>query len=118
MKKILIVVLLVVAFLFVVKSCCYRSLSLSPTYTLQESQLDGVPWYCLESDISDDPSAPSAAQGIDGIQRDGDRVYIWLNGTQQPDYYVIDTRADTCEHLSAVPPHIQWLTPQAFLNAN
>lgn len=54
-------------------------------------------------------------QNVDGVQQDGNLVYIWVNGKQQPDYYCIDIEKDTCVRVNFIPAHIRFESPKQFL---
>ncbi len=115
MKKVLFILLLIGAFLLAVKSCFFRSHRFSPSYSLQESRLDGMPWYSIVSRKEGEMDDPPFCQLLDGIQQEGDKIYLWVNGSAQPDFYVLDTGADTCTPIGGPPPHIRFVSPRQFL---
>ncbi len=114
MKKAFFYLLLTGAFFLLLKACD-NSHRFSAHYKLYECSLDGERWFSLDSDIPGQQDGPPFCQYIDGVQQEGDKVYVWVNGRQQPDYYVIDLSADTCTRLNGIPPHIRLQTAEQFL---
>ena len=99
---------------FLLTSCYGDSHRFSSTFVLYETDIDGEPWYTISSNKHSDMQAPFP-QYVDGVCQDGDLVYIWVNGTREPDYYCLDLTQDTCTRLQTLPPHVTFVSAKQFL---
>ncbi len=114
-KKIISFTLIAAVFFLLMRACMGDSHRFSSTYRLYETSLDGKPWYTIESSRPGEMDVAPFCQNVDGVQQDGNLVYIWVNGKQQPDYYCIDIEKDTCVRVNFIPAHIRFESPKQFL---
>lgn len=114
-KKIISITLIAVVFFLLMRACMGDSHRFSSTYRLYETSLDGETWYTIESSRPNEMDDAPFCQYVDGVQQDGNLVYIWVNGTRHPDYYCIDIEKDTCVRINSIPAHIIFESPKQFL---
>ncbi len=114
MKKALAILGFVAAFFLLLK-LTENSHRFSADYRLYEWSLDGERWFSLESRVPGQQDGPPFCQYVDGVQQEGNKVYVWVNGSQHPDFYLIDLEASRCTRIPGVPAHIQLVSAEQFL---
>ncbi len=114
MKKIIVLIILAALCVLLV-NVFENSHRFSPHYRLYEWSLDGDPWFSLETNVPGQGDGPPFCQYVDGVQQVEHCVYVWVNGRQHPDYYVIDLRENSCTRLSCLPGFVKLQTAEQFL---